>query len=91
MSRAPLPPIFLQRASYRQRRLRDGVKLVPFLGVILWTIPLAWPTGGDEGDIGAQSLIYIFGVWVVLIALTAILSSRIRSDAPSAAEDAADT
>lgn len=89
MSRPPRQPLFLQRASYRQRRVRDAAKLVPFLGVILWTIPLAWPKEGQDGHIGASSLIYIFGVWVVLIVLTVVLASRIKDDAP-AAEDAPD-
>ncbi len=85
MSRAPKPPTFLQRASYRQRRLRDAAKLAPFLGMILWAIPLAWPK--DESVV-SDALIYVFGVWVILIVLTAALASRIRADNPSVSDDA---
>jgi uncharacterized membrane protein len=81
-------PVFLQRASYRQRRLRDAAKLIPFLGVILWVMPLVWPHDTPDARIGSQGLIYIFGVWVVLIVLTALLASRIRSDDPAASEGA---
>lgn len=74
-------PVFLQRASYRQRRLRDGAKLVPFLGIILWLIPLAWQNEDVGERVGSWGVLYVFGVWVLLIVLAAALSSRLRSDA----------
>lgn len=90
MSRQPTPPVFLQRASYRQRRLRDGAKLIPFVGIILLAIPLSW-SGGEGGEkIGSSALLYVFGVWVLLIILTALLSSRMRSDPSISTKDALD-
>jgi len=80
MNRRAPPPIFLQRASYRQRRVRDAARLLPFLGVILWGIPLTWIHGGGVEDAGTSGLIYVFTVWVVLIILTALLASRIKAD-----------
>ena len=80
MSRKTPPPIFLQRASYRQRRLRDAAKLMPFAGMILWAIPLAWARGDGSNDMGTAGLIYVFGVWVLLIILTALLASRVRGE-----------
>ena len=82
MSRNSPPPIFLQRASYRQRRMRDAAKLLPFLGMILWAIPLAWSHGEGDDQVGTSGLIYVFGVWVLLIILTGLLASRVTSDAP---------
>ena len=81
MSLRPNTPMFLQRAGYRQRRLRDASKLVPVLGVLLLVLPLAWPVASqpEAESIGASGLIYIFGVWFVLIVLTALLTSRLRS------------
>lgn len=76
MSPPPKPPVFLHRATYRQRRLRDAAKLIPFLGLVLWAIPLMW--GTDEGDVGAGGLLYIFGVWFFLIVGTALLANWIR-------------
>ena len=75
------PPVFLQRANYRQRRLRDGAKLVPFLGILLWLLPLGWQNGDAGERVGSSGVLYVFGVWVLLIVLTAVLSSRMRSDA----------
>ncbi len=90
MSRKPTVPVFLQRASYRQRRLRDAAKLVPFLGVVLWAIPLAW-VGGDTNDqIGSAGVLYIFGVWMLLIVLTAVLTGLMRADASLSTKDAAE-
>lgn len=91
MSQKQNPPVFLQQANYRQRRVRDGAKLLPFVGVVLLAIPLAWSSDGPEGKIGSSGLIYIFGVWVLLIVLTAILSRSIRSDASLDAKDPSDT
>jgi hypothetical protein len=80
MSRNTPPPIFLQRASYRQRRLRDAARLMPFVGLVLWAIPLSWQTGEEGADVGTSGLLYVFGVWVLLILLTAALASRIKGD-----------
>ncbi len=91
MSQKQNPPVFLQRASYRQRRVRDGAKLLPFVGVVLLAIPLAWSSDGPDEKIGSSGLIYIFGVWVLLIVLTAILSSFIRPDVSADATESSDT
>ena len=68
-------PRFLERKSYRQRRLRDVVQVLPIFGGILWTIPLLWNGDAEDGVSNASALIYIFGIWVLLIALTAIIAS----------------
>ncbi|MCV3274117.1 hypothetical protein [Roseobacter sinensis] len=69
----PRSPLFLERGSYRQRRLMDAIRLLVILGAVLWMIPLLWPSGagpqeGHEGIPMSRALLYIFGVWVVLIA-----------------------
>jgi hypothetical protein len=74
------PPVFLQRASYRQRRLRDGAKLLPVLGIVLWAMPLSWNSSAAENGVGSEGLLYVFGVWVFLIVLTFVLGRRLRND-----------
>lgn len=79
MSRAPKTPVFLQRAGYRQRRLRDAARMMPFVGLVLWLLPLSWSVGPtSDGGVGANGLIYIFGIWLLLIVGSAMLSSRMR-------------
>ncbi len=80
MSRTPKTSVFLQRASYRQRRLRDAARLVPCLGLILWMLPLAWPvaSASQEDAVRSAGLMYIFGVWLLLILLSAGLSRWMR-------------
>ncbi len=70
--------LFLERAGYLQRRLRDAALLVPILGIILWTIPLLWPVEEDGASIGRFAIIYIFGVWVLLIVSTALIARALR-------------
>lgn len=88
MSAGQKPALFLERSSYRQRRLRDAARLLPLLGAVLFAIPLLWPDGPDAPDT-ADALIYTFIVWIVLIVLAAIISSRLwPDDAPTQTGDA---
>lgn len=80
MNRLPKPPIFLHRANYRQRRVRDAAKLLPFVGAVLWALPLSWTQDTPEGKVGSEGVLYIFAVWVVLIVLAAFLARRIAAD-----------
>ncbi len=80
MSGPPKPDIFLERTSYRQRRLRDAARLLPIIGMILWAIPLLWPHSEGAESANATATIYLFGVWVLLILLAAIISHLLRPD-----------
>lgn len=71
------PPVFLARASYRRRRLRDAARLLPILGLVLLLLPLAWT---PEGRLNLSSLdvIYFFLVWLGLIGLAAAFAPGLR-------------
>ncbi|MBE0414625.1 hypothetical protein [Yoonia sp.] len=89
MSPAPNKLVFLERANYRQRRLRDAARLLPMLGAVLWILPLLWrddAAGSGTGKTG----IYIFAVWMFLIVLSAIISRRLRLDDTVAPEGTID-
>lgn len=80
-------PTFLERASYRQRRLIDAARLLPLVGLVLWVIPLLWRSGTAEGTSNAAALLYVFGVWVLLIVFSAAIIRALRvNDEPSEAE-----
>ncbi len=79
--------LFLARASYRQRRLRDAALLVPVLGIILWIVPLLWSSAPDGAPSGRFAIVYIFGTWVLLIILTGFISGSLRRPDPTQSED----
>lgn len=89
MSPAPNTSVFLERASYRQRRLRDAARLLPLVGAVLWVIPLLWVRNPETAG-SAGAMIYIFGAWVILIGVSAVISRRLRPDDPIPPEGAPD-
>ncbi|WP_300061109.1 hypothetical protein [uncultured Roseobacter sp.] len=84
----PRSPLFLERGSYRQRRWMDAIRLLVILGVVLWMIPLLWPSGeAADGSISmSRALLYIFGVWVLLIGACYGLVRRAQT-LPDSADD----
>lgn len=77
----PQQKLFLERKSYRMRRLMDAVRLVPVLGLGLWLLPLMWSQPADPGG-GVQlstALTYLFGVWIGLVAAVFLLWLRTRA------------
>lgn len=81
--RRPRQPLFLARATYRRRRLRDAARLLPVVGVFLLVLPLFWPEGG-----AGRAVIFVFVVWALLIALAALLAHGL--DEPETASTAED-
>ena len=76
-----LRPVFLERKNYRRRRMMDALRLVAVLGLILWLMPIIWPNGRtvDADPMPMSSaLFYVFGVWLFLIALAALLAVFLR-------------
>ena len=68
--------VFLERRSYRKRRMMDALRLLPVLGLLLWMLPIFWPSA--EAATGSVALsvavTYVFAVWIVLIAIAFALS-----------------
>lgn len=79
MARLPERP-FLERESYRRRRLADAARLLPLVGFVLLLLPVLLKTTND-------ALVYIFTVWAVLILLIGLVSRRLaRADAQAASD-----
>ena len=76
-SRAP----FLEKAGYRRRRLIDAARLLPVFGAILFLVPLLWRQGDAGGVATTRAMLFVFGVWVVLVAVSALISARLRDSA----------
>jgi len=77
--------LFLERRSYRRRRMMDALRLLPIVGLLLWLFPVFWPSAKDGPDAPASvamssAITYVFWVWGVLIlsalALWWVLSKR---------------
>jgi len=80
----PPEPLFLERQTYRRRRLMDAARLLPVAGAVLFFLPLLWagPSGTGEARTAAGGL-YVFAVWIASIIVAALISRRlIRSDDP---------
>lgn len=74
-------PLYLARASYRQRRLRDVVRVLPIVAFVAWILPVM------SGLVPATSAVglYIFAGWIVLILASVLVTSSLRPDTNSPA------
>ncbi|WP_044043316.1 hypothetical protein [Octadecabacter antarcticus] len=69
---------FLDRDSYRQRRFRDAARWLPILAAVLMLLPLMWPRDTPDQSLTSSGIIYLFGLWVFLVALAFLLSRVLR-------------
>ncbi|MEQ6204310.1 hypothetical protein ABMC88_14815 [Sulfitobacter sp. HNIBRBA2951] len=79
----PQSPLFLQRRSYRRRRIMDGLRMLPFLCAVLWlVVPAMWPNSAEAGASTTLSsaLGYLFTVWVLAITASFALWRRLRPE-----------
>jgi len=79
-------PVFLARRTYRRRRLADAARILPVLGGVLFCVPLLWK-GGDRAPGTAETMLYVFGLWAGLVAISGVISRHLR--ASDAEEDGA--
>lgn len=84
--RRPRRPLFLARAPYRRRRLRDAARLLPVVGMLLLLLPLLW---APEAKVSLRStdVVYFFLVWGVLIAVAAVFAPGLRAGEGSDEEE----
>jgi hypothetical protein len=78
--------VFLARRSYRRRRLADAARLLPLAGGILFCVPLLWK-GAEGGARTVGAMIYVFGLWVVLVAISGLVSRYLRGEEEDRAGD----
>ncbi len=82
------PSVFLERETYRRRRIMDAARLLPILGLALFALPLLWPTSEDTAEMGdpvpmSAAVLYIFGVWAFLIGLAFLFGLKSRGWGPA--------
>ena len=81
----PVEPLFLARETYRRRRLMDAARFLPFVGAFLFIVPSLW---ADEAST-AEGMMFLFGVWVILIFAAAFVSRKLASSDPNRSGDPA--
>jgi fatty acid desaturase len=72
-------PVFLARRSYRRRRVADAARLLPLAGGILFCVPLLWQ-GAGGGARTVVAVIYVFGLWGLLVVVSGVVSRHLRGD-----------
>ena len=85
MARRPRP-LYLARAPYRRRRLRDAARLLPVFGALLLILPLLW-SGDPAARLTSGDVIYFFGLWLVLILVAAAFAPGLQGDAAPGDEE----
>ncbi|WEF25320.1 hypothetical protein [Paracoccus sp. S3-43] len=71
----PDRPLFLERASFRRRRLGDAARVLPVLAAILVLAPVWWVPAQVSFATGA---VWLFGLWAWLIAAVWVLHRALR-------------
>ncbi|MEM9523808.1 MAG: hypothetical protein AAF982_07400 [Pseudomonadota bacterium] len=69
----PDTPLFLERRGYRRRRIIDMLRILPFLGGLIFVAPALLLPAGETARL-SLTLLYFFGVWVLLIFVCFTLS-----------------
>ncbi|WP_347138420.1 hypothetical protein [Paracoccus sp. SSK6] len=75
----PDRPLFLERASFRRRRLGDAARVLPVLAAGLILVPVWWMPAQVSFAAGT---VWMFGIWAALIgAIWALHRALRRADA----------
>ena len=72
--KAPRTPLYLAREIYRRRRVMDAARLLPFIGIFLFAMPILWGPEDAPGVTTAREGLYLFVVWAGLIIAAGVLS-----------------
>lgn len=78
-------PSFLERDKQvqRGRKTRDAAAFLPVLGIFLLLTPLISVFTQETRSAGIPNAVfYVFGVWITLIGLTALLAPRLSEEDP---------
>ncbi|WP_252733354.1 hypothetical protein [Paracoccus marinaquae] len=83
----PDRPLFLERASFRRRRLGDAARVLPVVSALLVLLPVWWMPRLISFAAGAA---WFFGLWAALIlAVWALHRALLRAEAVTLRAEAA--
>lgn len=72
-------PLFLERASFRRRRLGDAARVLPVLTTLAVLLPVWWLPAGVSFAAGAVALFILWAV--VIVAVYVLHRALIRAEA----------
>ncbi len=79
-------PLFLERASFRRRRLGDAARVLPVAALLAVLLPVWWIPAEVSFAAGAA---WFFGLWALLIvAIWALHRALLRAEAATARAEA---
>lgn len=78
--------LFVERQTYRRRRVQDAARFLPVLGIVLMMVPLLW-SEGDDGVSMSNAIQYLFVLWGALVAAAMVLSLYLRDDRTADPDD----
>lgn len=68
-------PVFVERKTYRRRRMADAARMLPMLGALLFCLPLLWAVEGVPRT--TATMFYLFLIWVALCLVSAVISAQL--------------
>ena len=79
MKQVSEPKLFVEPRNYRARRMVDGLRILPIVGIFLIAMPLFW--GGSKTSIKSSDvMLFVFAVWAILIVINCIMTRRIGKE-----------
>jgi hypothetical protein len=89
MTDKPRIPVFVERKTYRRRRMADAARLLPIFGALLFCMPLLWSVGDPPKT--TLTMFYLFLVWFTLFIASALISRQLsdqdRGSQPGAEDE----
>ena len=82
--------VYLERRTYRRRRMMDAARLLPILGIFLFLVPMFRTRDAEDPAMTAGGGLYIFVIWAFLIVAAVLLSRWLvggEEDVEDAQED----
>lgn len=73
MSRSSVP-LFVERRTYRRRRMVDAARMMPLLGVGLFFLPLFWKAEDGSPASTVWVMVYLFAIWAGLAILSGVVA-----------------
>lgn len=81
-------PLFVERETYRRRRLIDAARILPVAGLVALLLPVLWSQSGQTST--ANEALYLFGLWFAMILAARLMARPLREEVEREAGPAPD-